>query len=127
MLLRALTAAVGAAVSVSGVAIEAGARKALWSDGQNNAWCSELWEEAPKMLEDLEVYIADDYPGKCAWWRTSSLLDTPVDCRRDHLDAWRRCHRVPGSGAYFGCILPLWRVGPHQQLESRAVRGLPAG
>jgi hypothetical protein len=26
--------------------------------------CSDLWEAAPKMLPDLEVYIAEDVPGE---------------------------------------------------------------
>ena len=55
--------------------------------------CSDLWEAAPKMLPDLEVYIADDVPGQSK--RFFSLVSS----------FWTLAHRSLPSSFPFAYLL----------------------
>lgn len=81
MLLRTLTGVAAAALSVRAVAIDAHEPLALWTNAQNKERCSKLWDEAPQMLSNLEVYFADNYPSACSAeleWRATDTVANPV-------------------------------------------------
>ena len=97
--------------------------------------CSDLWDAAPKMLANLEVYVAEDIPGEsyihalmsipfCApslrnepsMSHSSTLLTRYVTLDSRYQLHYAVCDGVvPFARSRHAGRLPLWSVHPHEQ------------
>lgn len=97
------------ALSAAGSAL--GAVVPRW---QHALSCSDLWDKAPQLLSDLDIYIAEDVPGAfSARSRVGARTDSRL-CSGHQLDHAVRDRRVPAARSGPSCLLPLRRVHPHE-------------
>lgn len=105
------------ALSAAGSAL--GAVVPRW---QHALSCSDLWDKAPQLLSDLDIYIAEDVPGASLVWSLHANLAYRRLCSRHQLDDAVRDRCVSAARSGPSCLLPLRRIHPHEQQVSAGVR-----